>query len=137
VIPLQQLAFCHIFSFACCFMVYGINRPVMFPSQGNLYEFGNLWRRAADGPSVYRNKEPGEGGLLNPLPGASMPKFYTPAQLAEILHYNRVTISLKIKSGEIPAVRPSGKIKGRVLIPAEYVEQLSAAAMSSSPTGGK
>ncbi|MDR2924234.1 MAG: helix-turn-helix domain-containing protein [Treponema sp.] len=65
-----------------------------------------------------------------------MPKFYTPIQLAEILHYSRTTIGLKIKSGEIPAVRPSGKIKGRVLIPVEYFEQLSAA-MSNSPTGGK
>ena len=60
-----------------------------------------------------------------------MPKFFTPAQAAEILHYSRPTISLKIKSGEIPAVRPSGKNKGRVLIPAEYIECLTAAAMNS------
>ena len=64
-----------------------------------------------------------------------MPKFYTPAEAAAILHYSRVTISLKIKSGEIPAIRPSGKIKGRVLIPAEYFEKLSAAALDNSKGG--
>ena len=61
-----------------------------------------------------------------------MPKFFTPAQAAEILHYSRPTISLKIKSGEIPAIRPSNKIKGRVLIPAEYFNNLSASALDSS-----
>ena len=61
-----------------------------------------------------------------------MPKFYTPAEAAEILHYGRTTISLKIKSGEIPAIRPSGKHKGRVLIPAEYFEKLASAAMGTT-----
>jgi len=61
-----------------------------------------------------------------------MPKFFTPAEAAVILHYSRTTISLKIKSGEIPAIRPSGKIKGRVLIPAEYFENLSSAALDNS-----
>jgi excisionase family DNA binding protein len=61
-----------------------------------------------------------------------MPKFFTPAQAAEILHYSRPTISLKIKSGEIPAIRPSNKTKGRVLIPAEYFERLATTAMSYS-----
>jgi len=58
-------------------------------------------------------------------------KFFTPAQAAEILHYSRTTVSLKIKSGEIPAIRPSGKIKGRVLIPAEYFENLTLAALDN------
>jgi excisionase family DNA binding protein len=68
-----------------------------------------------------------------------MPKFFTPAEVAEILHYSRPTISLKIKSGEIPAVRPSGKIRGRVLIPASYFERLSAAALEGAARseGGK
>jgi len=61
-----------------------------------------------------------------------MPKFFTPAEAAAILRYSRPTISLKIKSGEIPAIRPSGKLKGRVLIPAEYFERLATTAMSSS-----
>jgi excisionase family DNA binding protein len=61
-----------------------------------------------------------------------MPKFLTPAEVAEILHYTRSTISLKIKSGEIPAIRPSGKIKGRVLIPIEYIEGLAARALNNT-----
>jgi excisionase family DNA binding protein len=65
-----------------------------------------------------------------------MPKFFTPAEVAEILHYSRPTVSLKIKSGEIPAVRPSGKIRGRVLIPASYFEELAAAAMEKAPARG-
>jgi excisionase family DNA binding protein len=67
-----------------------------------------------------------------------MPQFFTPVEAAKILHYNRTTISLKIKSGEIPAVRPSGKLRGRVLIPASYFEQLAAAAIGNAPQqGGK
>jgi excisionase family DNA binding protein len=65
-----------------------------------------------------------------------MPQFYTPAEAAEILHFSRPTISLKIKSGEIPAVRPSGKLRGRVLIPASYFEKLAAAAMERMPPQG-
>ena len=64
--------------------------------------------------------------------GGAMPKFLTPTEVAEILHYTRSTISLKIKSGEIPAIRPSGKIKGRVLIPTEYIERLVSAAMNNA-----
>jgi excisionase family DNA binding protein len=60
-----------------------------------------------------------------------MPKFFTPADAAKILHYSRPTISLKVKSGEIPAIRPSGKHKGRVLIPAEYFENLSNTALNN------
>jgi excisionase family DNA binding protein len=68
-----------------------------------------------------------------------MNQFFTSAEAAVILHYSRPTISLKIKSGEIPAVRPSGKLRGRVLIPASYFERLSAAAMegASKPEGSK
>ena len=83
-------------------------------------------------PPGYLSKESREGGLLIKRLGVSMPKFLTPAQVAEILHYTRSTISLKIKSGEIPAVRPSGKIKGRVLIPVEYIERLTATAMNNN-----
>jgi excisionase family DNA binding protein len=61
-----------------------------------------------------------------------MPQFFTPAEAAVILHYSRPTISLKIKSGEIPAIRPSGKLRGRVLIPADYFKKLSAAAMEGA-----
>jgi excisionase family DNA binding protein len=61
-----------------------------------------------------------------------MPLFFTPAEAAEILRYSRPTISLKIKSGEIPAVRPSGKVRGRVLIPASYFERLAAAALEGA-----
>jgi excisionase family DNA binding protein len=66
-----------------------------------------------------------------------MPKFFTPAEAAEILHYSRPTISLKIKSGEIPAVRPSGKIRGRVLIPASYFDDLAALAMEKTAARGE
>jgi excisionase family DNA binding protein len=65
-----------------------------------------------------------------------MTQFFTPAEAAEILHYSRPTISLKIKSGEIPAVRPSGKLRGRVLIPASYFEGLAAAAMEKAAARG-
>jgi excisionase family DNA binding protein len=65
-----------------------------------------------------------------------MPQFFTPAEAAKILHYSRPTISLKIKSGEIPAVRPSGKLRGRVLIPAAYLERLAADAMGAAPDRG-
>jgi len=58
--------------------------------------------------------------------------FYTELEAAEILCYSRSTISLKIKSGEIPAVRPSGKRKGRVLIPASYFERLAVSANGSA-----
>jgi excisionase family DNA binding protein len=65
-----------------------------------------------------------------------MPKFFTPAEAAEILHYSRPTISLKIKSGEIPAVRPGGKARGRLLIPAGYFERLAAAALERTREQG-
>jgi len=62
--------------------------------------------------------------------------FYTELEAAEILCYSRPTISLKIKSGEIPAVRPSGKFKGRVLIPASYFEQLTVLALGNPQAEG-
>jgi excisionase family DNA binding protein len=61
-----------------------------------------------------------------------MPQFFSVAEAAKILHFSRPTVSLKIKSGEIPAIRPSGKLKGRVLIPSAYIEKLVAQAMGNA-----
>jgi excisionase family DNA binding protein len=65
-----------------------------------------------------------------------MPQFLSVAEAAKILHFSRPTVSLKIKSGEIPAVRPSGKLRGRVLIPSAYIERLVTEAMGNAPEQG-
>jgi excisionase family DNA binding protein len=78
-----------------------------------------------EGDKVMKTKKPETGKL-----------FYTSVEVAEILHYSRPTISLKIKSGEIPAIRPSGKLRGRVLIPASYIEKLEEEAIKNYQAPG-
>jgi hypothetical protein len=65
-----------------------------------------------------------------------MPKFYTVKETMEILRLSRPTVSLKIRSGKIPVVRLSSESKhGRVLIPAEFIDDLVEKSMRAVQQG--
>ena len=62
-----------------------------------------------------------------------MAQFYSIKQTMEILSISRATIQRKIRTGEIPSVR----IGKRVLIPTEFLQQLSDKAFGKLPPVGK
>lgn len=54
------------------------------------------------------------------------PKFYSVAEVAEILRMSSMTVYRAIADGEVPAVR----IRGRWIVPARAVDELIEAAMA-------
>jgi excisionase family DNA binding protein len=59
------------------------------------------------------------------------PRFFSVAQVAEILGVSEVTIYREIGAGEFPAV----KIRGRYVVPAKALDQLEADALARFTAG--
>lgn len=59
-------------------------------------------------------------------PGGEELRFYSVAQVAQILGMSTVTLYRAIKAGEFPAVR----IRGRLIVPAKAVEAMVDAAVA-------
>jgi excisionase family DNA binding protein len=58
--------------------------------------------------------------------GGEAPRFYSVAQVAQMLGMSTMTLYRAIKDGEFPAVR----IRGRLIVPARAVEAMADAAVA-------
>lgn len=62
-----------------------------------------------------------------PEPGGRVPRFYSVAEVAEILGMSEVTLYRAIRAGQFPAV----KIRGRYIVPASALKAMEDAALST------
>lgn len=60
------------------------------------------------------------------------PRFYSVAQVADILGMSTVTVYRAIRAGELSALR----IRGRVIVPAAVIDSLTATAVDASAAAG-
>lgn len=58
--------------------------------------------------------------------GGEAPRFYSVAQVAQMLGMSTMTLYRAIKDGEFPAVR----VRGRLIVPARAVEAMADAAVA-------
>jgi excisionase family DNA binding protein len=65
-------------------------------------------------------------------PGTRPPRFFSVAQVADILGVSEVTIYREITAGEFPAA----KIRGRYVVPAKALDQLEADALARPVANG-
>lgn len=59
-------------------------------------------------------------------PSDEMPRFYSVAQVAQMLGMSTMTVYRAIRDGEFPAVR----IRGRLIVPAKAVEAMAEVAVA-------
>lgn len=65
-------------------------------------------------------------------PGAEAPRFYSVAQVAQMLGMSTMTVYRAIRDGEFPAVR----VRGRLIVPAKAVEAMGDATVTARSIAG-
>jgi excisionase family DNA binding protein len=64
--------------------------------------------------------------------GAEAPRFYSVAQVAQMLGMSTMTVYRAIRDGEFPAVR----VRGRLIVPAKAVEAMGDATVAARSIEG-